>query len=393
MKTTILAILLLLISIVAAWLFSDVKGVYDTVEITGVSLEGIQSYMDLKNCIRMKAREIGNQRMHLTAQGRSVTVTSDVIGAKVDIDAVAASAWIVGRELNYIDRIQSRISKKRIIIPLYMKVDSLKLIKACNLLNTKPLDASIARIGDSWQISDEVPGVVILEKLATRRVEDTLTSGRMTVELPSQISQPKIIASDLEENTRHRLALVSLKIISKNTGSRLNIRRGAQLIGTTMLTPGDSFSLSKHIGPRNAANGFVTGMILENGKPNKGMGGGICQCSTIVFQACATSGLTIIKRYPHSRVPSFTPAGTDAMLNADRGIDLVIRNDKPYPVVLSVYIKENSIHAETYAQSPEEESYRLVTNSHKDASHLLVTTYLESSKAKKVLFTSRYAIR
>ena len=64
----------------------------------------------------------------------------------------------------------------------------------------------------------------------------------------------------------------------------------AHLVDAKLISPGDKFSFNKTTGARTAAKGFLEAPVIINGEVTTGLGGGVCQVSTTVFNAAYEAG-------------------------------------------------------------------------------------------------------
>lgn len=104
-----------------------------------------------------------------------------------------------------------------------------------------------------------------------------------------------------------------------------NVELAARKINNVVIKPGQSISYKKLIGPTTIANGYTYAPVMSNGVANKlGVGGGVCQVSTTLYNAALKAGLTDIKSRNHSGRVSYVVAGTDAVISDYS--DLVIKN-------------------------------------------------------------------
>ncbi|WP_304108775.1 VanW family protein [Mycolicibacterium bacteremicum] len=110
-----------------------------------------------------------------------------------------------------------------------------------------------------------------------------------------------------------------------------NIRRAAEQINGVVVGPGEIFSLNAATNPRNAASGYVEAGIIENGRPARGVGGGVSQVATTLFNAAYFAGLEDVEHHEHSYYISRYPAGREATVFGDV-LDVKFRNDGPTSV-------------------------------------------------------------
>ena len=129
-----------------------------------------------------------------------------------------------------------------------------------------------------------------------------------------------------------------------------NIQVGASMIGNVLLMPGDTFSTVNAIGPTTKANGFVEANTYLNGKVVPGLGGGVCQISSTIYNAELRAGILPDFRTYHEMVVKYVPQGLDATIG-DEWPDLIFTNPYDYPIVVNVYASSNSVTAEFWSNS------------------------------------------
>lgn len=96
---------------------------------------------------------------------------------------------------------------------------------------------------------------------------------------------------------------------------------------------GETVSFNQTVGARTVENGFKTAKIIVDGKYTDGVGGGVCQASTAVYNAALLAGLKC-NANAHSICPSYCPAGLDAMISSVS--DLTVTNVTAHDVFISV---------------------------------------------------------
>jgi vancomycin resistance protein YoaR len=110
-----------------------------------------------------------------------------------------------------------------------------------------------------------------------------------------------------------------------------NLILAANKINGTVLMPGETFSYNKTVGARTIAAGYREAPIYVSGKVVDGVGGGICQIATTLYNAVVYSNLEIVQRTNHQFVPSYAPASRDATV-VYGAIDFQFKNNRTYPI-------------------------------------------------------------
>ncbi|MDX6412461.1 MAG: hypothetical protein QOE91_1977, partial [Gaiellaceae bacterium] len=130
-----------------------------------------------------------------------------------------------------------------------------------------------------------------------------------------------------------------------------NVQLVAHLIDHHLIAPGEEFSFNKTTGDRNASKGFLEAPVIINGELQNGLGGGVCQVSTTVFNAAYEAGLNITARTNHALYISHYPLGRDATVNYP-DTDLRFVNDTGHWLLLRTFVGSYSLTVNLYGTSP-----------------------------------------
>ena len=126
-----------------------------------------------------------------------------------------------------------------------------------------------------------------------------------------------------------------------------NVRLVASLIDGKLIAPGSTFSFNGTTGERGEDKGFREAPVIINGELQTGIGGGVCQVSTTVFNAAYEAGLPITARTNHALYISHYPQGRDATVNYP-DTDLKFRNDTPKWLLLRTFVGSSSLTVALY---------------------------------------------
>jgi vancomycin resistance protein YoaR len=126
-----------------------------------------------------------------------------------------------------------------------------------------------------------------------------------------------------------------------------NVRLVASLIDGKLIAPGSTFSFNGTTGERGEDKGFREAPVIINGELQTGIGGGVCQVSTTVFNAAYEAGLPITERTNHALFISHYPQGRDATVNYP-DTDLKFRNDTPHWLLLRTFVGPSSLTVALY---------------------------------------------
>ena len=126
-----------------------------------------------------------------------------------------------------------------------------------------------------------------------------------------------------------------------------NVQLVAHLIDNHLIAPGAEFSFNATTGERSSDKGFLEAPVIINGELKTGLGGGVCQVSTTVFNAAYEAGLSITDRTNHALYISHYPLGRDATVNYP-DTDLRFVNDTKHWLLLRTFVGSSSLTVALY---------------------------------------------
>jgi len=202
---------------------------------------------------------------------------------------------------------------------------------------TEPRDARFQPSGSTVRI---LPGVAGLEVLAAKAAAVVLEAGAgggtdRSAVLPTRTTQPELTTKEAKALGVKEVMSTFTTTFSAGDVPRVhNISLIAAAVHGRLVRPGEVFSMNAATGQRTAAKGYRTAHVIQNGEIVDGLGGGVCQAGTTMFNAAFFAGLPVLERRNHSLHISHYPMGRDATLNWP-GTDLKFRNDSPYGIYIT----------------------------------------------------------
>jgi vancomycin resistance protein YoaR len=150
-----------------------------------------------------------------------------------------------------------------------------------------------------------------------------------------------------------RRELAAYATLYSGTADRItNLQRGIELLDGARIAPGAVWSFNEHVGPRTEERGFRPAPVIINGEYEEGVGGGVSQIATTVFNAAWESGIKIAERTAHALYISRYPTGRDATVNYP-DVDLKLRNDTRRWIVVKASYDESGILVRLLGGGPE----------------------------------------
>lgn len=129
------------------------------------------------------------------------------------------------------------------------------------------------------------------------------------------------------------LSTFSTKYAASNRNRTTNLILAANKINGTVLMPGETFSYNKVVGARTISAGYKEAPIYVQGRVEDGLGGGICQITSTLYNAVVYANLEVTQRTNHQFVPSYVTASRDATV-VYGALDFQFKNNRNYPIKL-----------------------------------------------------------
>lgn len=179
------------------------------------------------------------------------------------------------------------------------------------------------------RIIDEKEGKIIDVESTVNKIMEAEAESAVTAKV-YQIN-PYPTKEDLSKITE---VIGSYKTSISGSQNRLkNIKLATESINNHLLYSDQVFSFNQVVGPRTKEQGYKEGPVLYNGAGGSGIGGGICQVSSTLYNAVQEADLQIIERYPHSSPVRYVPEGQDAAV-AWNLLDFKFHNQYSYPLII-----------------------------------------------------------
>lgn len=198
-------------------------------------------------------------------------------------------------------------------------------------------NASFELVDQQVVVHSDQPGIRIDIKELINQIYQWQNSKSSSFIIPIQPVQAEVSKEKLQ-------ALLPMTLISTyttefvdNANRTENIRVASTSIHGTILKPGQIFSFNETVGPREAERGYKVAIIIQGGQFVPGLGGGVCQVSSTLYNSCLEAGLEIIERHPHSLPINYVPKGKDASVYYPTG-DFQFKNNTDKYLLLTTAI-------------------------------------------------------
>ena len=223
---------------------------------------------------------------------------------------------------------------------------------------------------DPFTIHPEVNGI----DFNVEEAKVLLQEDKEQYEIPLTITKPKITTSQIgSEAFPDLLATYSTKYDGGNINRTTNLKLACQKINDKVILPGETFSYNKTLGERTAAAGYKNAKVYENGEVVDGIGGGICQISSTLYNSVLMANMEVTERRNHQFVTSYVPAGRDATVVYGL-TDFKFKNTRTYAIKIKAGVSNGIATISIYGIKEENE----------------YTTSFETKTISSIPFTVKY---
>ncbi|KMT20819.1 VanW family protein [Clostridium cylindrosporum] len=330
--------------------------IYEGVTVNGLELGNLTKKQAIEQLEKNYNNQVKNKNIKVVYKDFSYNIDYKSLNAHYDIESAAKVALDYGKNGNAFTRFFTRftLKNKPTTINLKFLADDSRIkedVKTiAKKIDKKPSNAKISYNG-TFNITDEKTGLKVDQKKLESDLKKAINPSKKeeVVNVPVNEDKPKVTA-DMLKSIDTKIHGFETKFDPNNTNRAGNIRLAAESISGSVVLPGEVFSTNSAMGPRVKSNGYKEAPTIVDGTLTPGLGGGICQVSTTLYNAALLSDLEIVERRPHSLKVGYVPASRDAVISEDY-IDLKFRNNTGYPIYIQGSVYGSYVSMSIYGSS------------------------------------------
>lgn len=330
--------------------------IHKNITIKGINVGGL-TYSQAESTLKEKFEStIDDSFITLRFNEKSWKLSYRDVKFQYEYEDAVTKAYDIGHKGNYFKRladvVSSQLERKGINLnysydPQYINS---RLEDISKEIGQEAKDAAITFKENVFVITDEVEG----RKLDINKSAD-LIKGQIEKMAASQlnlavdVTQPEIKRSDLE-NIKDNLGEYSTKFNAADVDRTHNIKIATSSASGVLIKPGEIYSVNQIVGPRLAKFGYKEAKVIINNELVPGIGGGVCQVSSTMYNAALLSNMKIVERRSHSLPSSYIPLGRDATIS-ENYIDFKFQNTTQYPIYIHGEVKGSWVKFSIYGRN------------------------------------------
>lgn len=351
----------LIAGLVAAPLFHVVAAQSEEQTIyAGVYLDGVYVGRLTKEEAMKEYEEyidgIDNLSLTISTSVGTYSVKLKDIDISVSVEEAVEKAFNYGRQGNILSRYKEirALEQENVVLVPEKKFDKDilqdKLENETSDLVQKAQNASITREDGEFVVHAGQTGTTIKVEETIQELEELLAEewNQNNIKLEAVVEERE---PDYTEDDFYAIdSVMGQAVTNYNQGQSSrsqNLITGASKITGTVLMPNEQFSMYDTVSPFTEENGYSNAGQYVNNELVDGLGGGICQVSTTLYNAVLKAELQVDERYPHSLSVSYVDLSKDAAIAGDY-MDFKFTNNTDYPIYIEGYAGGGSISFAVY---------------------------------------------
>lgn len=256
--------------------------------------------------------------------------------------------------------------------------DKIDIQKIYSEVHTEPQNAYI--IQEPFELFLGSPGTDFA--ITLEEAKNLLQEEKSEYVIPLKITEAEIGVEDLGDGVFiDTLSTYTSKYDVSNRNRSTNLEIAASKINNVILLPGETFSYNQTVGERTISNGFKEASIYTSKGVEYGLGGGICQVSSTLYNAVLEANLDIVERKNHRYAVTYVPNGRDATVSYG-SIDFKFKNSRTYPIKL-VASARNGVVSISVKGIKEETEYTVTVTTKKLQTTPFETKYIDDNTLAK----------
>ncbi|SDG29007.1 Vancomycin resistance protein YoaR, contains peptidoglycan-binding and VanW domains [Fontibacillus panacisegetis] len=209
--------------------------------------------------------------------------------------------------------------------------------------------------------------------------------------IPVILQQPSITIESLKREGIHRkISQFTTSLLASSEGRVHNVDAAARSIDGLILPPDGIFDYASIVEAAEHDYGFREAPVIVNGKLVPGVGGGICQVSSTLYNAAIRAGLEIVERRNHSLPVSYVPRGQDATF-AKGYINFQFKNTTDHHLLISARVQNGQLTIKLFGNTPENIYYDIesITKEVLPASNKYVVSSAVPSGSQEIILEGK----
>jgi vancomycin resistance protein YoaR len=331
--------------------------IYPGIVVDGIELGG-KSKEEAKKLLKAKFDDVVvKKKINITTDKKTYSIDYSNLNSRYDIDNVIDEVFEFGKDKNMFEKyklIKEGISSQRNLTFAYDDNYVKEIIAQMEKdINKEPINASIQMISSGkFKVTPDVKGYRLIKDQLEKTIKEKINgdlSGDVNIKAPIEEVTAAITGEKLS-SIDTKISSFTTNYSSSSNERAYNIEISTKAINGKLLMPGETFSFNEIVGERTRERGYREAPVIVGNKIESGLGGGICQVSSTLYNAILKTDLKSTERIHHTLPSSYVGLGLDATVDWGN-LDYKFKNTLEYPIIIEGYTQNRNLYFNIYSNS------------------------------------------
>ncbi|KEI03303.1 hypothetical protein Y848_08800 [Clostridium botulinum C/D str. Sp77] len=355
-----IVLILVIVSAVISYIHFTVQKfndrIFPGIVVEDVNLSGNTKDDAVKILTQKYSNAMLNKKINIKVKDRNYFINYSELNAKYNIKDTVDHAMSYGKDLNMFSKYKiikgEKIQKYDLELSYNVKPIEKMINKIAKEVNVKPVDARLNFNGGSFAITPDKKGLEVEKDKLKKEILANLNDKKqdvVVIEAPVKVTASKVTGEVLK-SVNAVLGSYSTSYATSAEPRANNVAVATRSINGKVVMPGETFSFNEIVGERTKERGYQEAGVIVNQKLESGLGGGVCQVSSTLYNALLKSNIKMTERVHHTFPSTYVPIGLDATVDWGN-IDLKFKNTFKFPIYIEGYTAGREVGFNIYSNS------------------------------------------
>ncbi|OGO84816.1 MAG: hypothetical protein A2Y24_04875 [Clostridiales bacterium GWE2_32_10] len=364
LKIFLLGLVILIVSFIgiAAFKLNEIINtvnsdkIYTKITINDVDVSGLSKDEAFKKVLESDTKVFSVPILNIYYKDINKDLYYDDIMASNNVQELIDKAYDIGREGALFDRyaVITKLKKTPQNFQISYLPDKEKIFKTIDSLKEKiettPINATMKKDKmQSFVVTPGKTGTQINKDKTFEAIQNAIKKKESKVKIIVDSINPQYTKNALAE-IQTPLATYTTKFNRYDKSRTNNLQVATSFIDSSLVKPGETFSVNNAIKSRTAANGYQSAHVIVNGQLVDGIGGGICQVATTLYNAVMIADLKVVERHNHSLTSTYVSPGRDATVSGSY-LDFKFQNTTNKQLYIQGYLDGGTLTYTIYGDA------------------------------------------
>ena len=334
----------------------------DGVTISRINLTGLDKRQAEYEVGSLISQKIDEMNLNITYEGKEWNFKGS------DFEIENNTAQVIEDAYKYQQKMMGKVQnfESKAIIGNGMNLDiafsflfkdiNAKLEEVIKQVEKEPVDSQVTfnpEANPKFTYSASKKGIKVDRIKLFKDLEQQFATNHKNMQI--ELSTVSVGAKITEDYLKDRTGLVSIFSTSlyNSKERRLhNVALALSKFNGLTIKPQEEVSFNAVTGPQTLDGGYKKSIIIFNGQFVEGVGGGLCQASTTMYNALILANLEILEVSKHTLPVGYIELALDAMVS-ENWSDLRFKNNSENNIFIAAYVKDDRAYVEIYGKTLE----------------------------------------